>query len=462
MSPRLSSLGLTVFFAMTISVPGVLMLGGARPGEIENSELEPVPAVDLAAIGDATFFQGVSRAFEDRLPLRDKVVALDAQVSLRIFGDSPSEDVVIGRDGYLFYARSLDQVCPPTDDVALAERELAESAALADAVGMDFVFVVAPDKASIYPDKLAKPSQCVTESEAFWNEVEDGSLILGWSALLAARTEGKAYFELDTHWTPMGASAMALHIVERLDPALIVGATAAPTTEYEDDSDLTRLMGIRTYETAFRYEVTRPGVELGQSTTLEAADAAGTAIEGVRVREHVTSGEPVVAGRTIILHDSFGNALRSLVSPFLSTSVWIGRTNPSEYPAASILNDADTMMIVSVQRRAYGLLVTARLSEQVAASIADRLPAGRSVSLTSTGREELFVDDYREGRTYYLMVEKTSLEGALFEVRGRGENEVDDRIPRKAFRMTGPDIWIELQKGSVLAWIVSVPSRGSR
>lgn len=144
----------------------------------------------------------------DRLALRTAAITLRAKV-LALLGESGSPQVIRGRDGFLFFAESL-HTDPLTDQElsALTDKLTTLDQAL-DADGRRLIILIAPDKASIYPEMLPlhmlpwqpDPLQQVNASLR-----DAGLTVLDAQGLLTAhKDEGLLYFRGDSHWNARGA-----------------------------------------------------------------------------------------------------------------------------------------------------------------------------------------------------------------------------------------------------------------
>jgi len=144
----------------------------------------------------------------DRLALRTGAITLRAK-ALALLGESGSPQVIRGRDGFLFFADTLytdplteQELSALTDKLNTLDQTLA-------ADGRRLIILIAPDKASIYPEMLPlhvlprkpDPLQQVNASLR-----DAGLTVLDAQHLLTAqKAEGLLYFRGDSHWNARGA-----------------------------------------------------------------------------------------------------------------------------------------------------------------------------------------------------------------------------------------------------------------
>jgi len=184
--------------------------------ESENRRIVawPVPAASRA------FVTGFERAFADRFGGRNALLRLYDRTLVRVFGVSPAPNVLIGRDGWLFFkgedGHGLDRfyrgVLPVgdrelrgvVDELRRRERYLAS-------LRIAYVVTIAPDKATIYPEKLPKWARPATARSPLDRLTEmirnDGSLrfVDLRPPLLAAKSYERVYYATDSHWNSLGA-----------------------------------------------------------------------------------------------------------------------------------------------------------------------------------------------------------------------------------------------------------------
>src|SRR5581483_6634758 len=98
--------------------------------------------------------------FEDHFGLRSTLVRWYGETRLFLLHTSPSSSVVVGRDGFFFYAddKALDDYVSeePLTAEALANwrNALVRARAWLRARGVGYVFLIAPDKHAIYAEEM--------------------------------------------------------------------------------------------------------------------------------------------------------------------------------------------------------------------------------------------------------------------------------------------------------------------
>jgi hypothetical protein len=237
------------------------------------------------------------------------------------FGVSPSDQVVIGKAGWWFvgdqyraveYQRAVRPFAP--EQLERWQRVLEARRAWLAARGIDYVFVVAPDKGSIYPQYLPATSSRVgplTRLEQLVRHLAEHSdfrIVDVAPAVRAMAERQPAYEPLDSHWNDLGAWVAYVAIAERLD------LTPEPLDGFEmrripgQGNDLALLLSLGDRQPASRLGLV-PRVPR-RAHWLSSNGALPLGSQGVYISEIDDASLP----SAVVFQDSFGEALR----PFLS------------------------------------------------------------------------------------------------------------------------------------------------
>jgi hypothetical protein len=344
-------------FLTGLLVPGGLLLAGRHAAAIENRPLIAMPVFSVAGALDGTYTAGLDAYLADNVPVRPYAIRLRGEAEWRS-GGSGNPEVIRGRDGWLFIRSEFDPGCR----VAGAD-QLASLQAAADrfaAAGQVFRYVAVPDKHTIYPEKVAAdpfPASCTELGRA---DVRVGLSRLGpvaidgWTVLEAARSTHPSgpllYYPLDSHWTPRGAIEVIAALVRSIDPALWDPADvhAGPA---RSRGDLAILMGVGRHDPEPRV-VVRPGVIVTR-TDLDVPVAIRNARSVFRTT--AVGDRRLVAGRTLVIYDSFFGIDVSLVAPYFADATWVHGGDLQEHPElAGVFGRFDTIVFERVDRGFYG------------------------------------------------------------------------------------------------------------
>ena len=219
---------LALIFVAVIWLPLVVMLATPQKevSELENRRLAEAPELDLEA--PQRFTEAFERYFNDHFGFREHLIYLFRLLEVKIFRVSQAGNVIFGDDGWLFQA-GREQVADIRNNWPFSDGELAEWAqhlsAKHDALrerGIEYLFVVAPNKHLIYPEKLpASMNRVRNESRVeqlvnYLNAHTDVPILDLRPALLEAKQPLRPYHRTDTHWNAWGAYVGYRTIVEHL------------------------------------------------------------------------------------------------------------------------------------------------------------------------------------------------------------------------------------------------------
>ncbi len=240
----------------------------------EAAVLPPMPRSVSALYHYPTEF---SRFLDDHYGFRAAAVAVRAKLWFWLFRDVFAPDVTIGRDRWLFFTgnRELDDALhtdPLTaQDLQEWKERVAKRREWLAARGIKYLFVIAPDKRSIYPEMLPPlhPRPGMTRRQQLDAAMAGESAFLDLThALRADKGQGQLYYKWDTHWNRHGAYNAYRLVVERLGLTPEPENLGKPFTPELHRGDLGRLAGLSLFEpdrapvASCRHEVAAPSSEL--------------------------------------------------------------------------------------------------------------------------------------------------------------------------------------------------------
>ncbi len=196
------------------------------PPPHENRVKAKRPLFDLSANRLRAYPVKYRRYFNDHFGWRNWLIRTNAVLSTQVLGISPiPRRVTIGKEGWFFlnghsgvHFRGVD---PFTTEELEEWRVLLESRRDWLAVrGIDFMFVLAPDKNSVYPEKLPagvkRGIQRVDQLLEYLSEASCLRVIDLRPVLREAKTQGDVYERTGTHWNAAGTWAAYREIMKEL------------------------------------------------------------------------------------------------------------------------------------------------------------------------------------------------------------------------------------------------------
>jgi hypothetical protein len=354
---------------------------GERPEEFENRAL-----ADLPSVSDGwAFFPDFTDWAVDHLPLRQQAVEANTAFSEGVFGEAPSfgsgssggpvagvpatggtddgneveyPQVIEGEDGWLYFGGDVSNACDPTRSIEETFEALDRLARAVEQSGRRFVWTVATDKSTVYPDALPETylgQECAeVRRTEFWEALYDappsGYVDLRQSLEAEQRRTGEpVYRRTDTHWAARGAAVYARELARALDPSLL------DTTSFHEEGrtswpgDLGALIGRPSEDEFTAVAVSRPGVRPVGRDDIALPEMS---VSGPVTVTNETSGAPLFEPATLLLGDSFSNASRPLLGPLFRQVTVLHNEYAATDPqvAADAMVDADVIVLEIVER----------------------------------------------------------------------------------------------------------------
>lgn len=308
------------FVAATLGALAVPLVGmpfvHADPSA-EKRELAEKPALMQDGSFNTAYLEQAGSYFEDRFAFRTQLVDLDATLKERLFGTSATSNVVVGTDGWLYYAGTLDdyQRVNQMSDQSLtnAAINLSLMQEYVQSLGKSFTFTVCPNKNSLYPEHMPYylpqgPGESNLERiepllDAYGiNYVDMGEVMLA--------QDDVVYYERDSHWNGAGALAGYNALLDAISRPHETYADVAPTMDDEHVGDVEGMLhpSTATVEQGPRWADAERFVYTNDTSSVEDSFII------------TTSEDPQAHDIVMVYRDSFGNAL----IPYLATAYHTG------------------------------------------------------------------------------------------------------------------------------------------
>ena len=225
----------TAVFLIACLVPsaGMLALG---PSEARANEAAPRPPELTAPGGGANtdLLSDTAAYLDESFQFRQELITLWARIEA-LFGQSAEDGVILGSDGWLFYADELADYTGSEPmsgrELFMAARNIALMSEYCEGLGADFAFTIAPNKSSLYGGHMPGYTRSGAPSGAgrLGEALEAvGVNYVNLFELFGSREE-TLYFEHDSHWTSRGAALAA----DAINSALGVESGYGGGYEYE-------------------------------------------------------------------------------------------------------------------------------------------------------------------------------------------------------------------------------------
>lgn len=229
---RYAQLAVIALFLAGIALPladMVLDLDSTEPSG-ENRKLAPFPKIGLSPATLAQFPADFKRYLEDNFGFRNTLVRWHAILKVRLLGVSSSQQVVLGKQGWLYYADHGvidDYRC--TDPFTQEEldrwlRTIEARRQWLEERGIRFVMVIAPNKHTIYPEYLPDSINRVGNESRIDQLIDyvrkhsKMTLVDVRPALRQAKPRHRLYHRTDTHWNEIGGLIAQNQIAQAMAP----------------------------------------------------------------------------------------------------------------------------------------------------------------------------------------------------------------------------------------------------
>lgn len=197
----------SIIFCCIISLPVFQTLVGVFP-EIKIEEKRELAAFPKISLNEKTL-EGLTNYFNDNFGLRGSFIFLNNYIDLSVFKISPNTQVIIGKNGWMYYQPSYEFNSMEVDEGAV-KNVVEKIKNFEDRLVYDdvkFVFVLVPDKESIYPEFLKNKLDGEDNYEVIMNELEWQNVNTFDALELLKKEKDKGmmvYSKNDTHWTRYG------------------------------------------------------------------------------------------------------------------------------------------------------------------------------------------------------------------------------------------------------------------
>ncbi len=296
--------------------------------EVEKRELQSFPSISRQD-SITEFSRAFDDYFQDHFGLREWLIHRYHREVRKRFGMSGVPYVVEGRDGWFYFSgeRVLDDLKGrlrfSEEDAQLFWQKLAQKEAWFKKRGAAYIFWVAPNKQSIYPEYLPLHYQQLKKESRLDQLLaarpkKSGQAFLDVRSYLSQeKSKMRLYDKSDTHWNYQGAYLAYQALMERTE-SLFPDFQArdsfhfAPMWENHVGGDLALMIGRRK-----SIAEKRPTVETNDFTSVEKELGAQlTDLLTLEQLEPFYSEKKTGSLRVLVLHDSFFNHLK----PFMGES----------------------------------------------------------------------------------------------------------------------------------------------
>ena len=315
-----------------------VIAGPSAPGA--NERLAAKPRLTTGGRLNFDVLSDTADYFDSHFGLRQALITANAAADSAVFGESATPEVLLGTDGWLYYADTLADYTgadPMTArQLCCAAQNLALMQEYAQTQGAAFLFVCAPNKNTVYPAQMpARYARAEGPSDLDRLETLLDAQGVAFcdvrSALLGAREA--AYYRTDSHWNGYGSALACDAILSALGRKSALGEEEFSLQPHT--GDLYQML----YPASGKQE---QGLSLARARAFR---YVGT-VRGAD--DQLIRTESDGSGTLLAFRDSFGNALHADLAEAFRSAVF-SRAMPYDL---SLMQSAqpDTVLVQLVER----------------------------------------------------------------------------------------------------------------
>lgn len=250
-------ISIIVFFLI---MPTVVLIGFVTGFSVDLGEKRsPVkpPEFSSQRFLDVSFYADYVNYFNDRFAFRAPLIHVKNWIDYNVFKTSPTKKVVLGKSGWLFYNEELFRENNPCDKgkiLKIAE-QLQALEKIIEGSGRQFLLIIAPNKASIYPEYVLGSSSC--ENIEMFSEALKQHPVKNFLKLKEAFSESKKkhklYFKTDTHWNIYGSLVASKALSHHFSSSFLNSSVEIRECNYR--GDLSQMTALNLNESDYCYKV---------------------------------------------------------------------------------------------------------------------------------------------------------------------------------------------------------------
>jgi len=149
---------ITLFFIAILVSPATGFILKSDAFFRESPFMATMPAVTAGALFEKSFYKGVESYLDIRNPFRSLFIRSKSWSDVRIFKTSSAKKVHLGINGWAYYKPGLLSYLKVERSRKIEAIRLARNLHRLEnklkKAGKRFIFIVAPDKATIYPENI--------------------------------------------------------------------------------------------------------------------------------------------------------------------------------------------------------------------------------------------------------------------------------------------------------------------
>lgn len=356
-----------ILFALMITGPRVVYYfvePHISEENTENRQLAEKPALTRDNLHN--YASQYNSYYNDHLAFRSQMIEANSILNMKLFGDSSSASVVLGKNDWLFFTDegSIEDYKGTNlytqEQLDVIKDNILSTKAYLEARGIEFILMIPSNKEDIYsaqlPDYIRKRGE-LTRAEQVINYLREETgvrIVYPREDLMAYKDQYDLYWHYDTHWNYLGGYIGAKALLREL--GVEIADVEDLTISQNDFSgyDLANMMNLKNY-----YKKNKPA-EVSYDVTGYATNNLSV-IQAIDATELIYQSEAPDPRRLFLVRDSFAGAMAPVLASNFSYSYmphWNGC-----FEQSMIDEQQPDIFVYEVVERRLDALLTFKLSE---------------------------------------------------------------------------------------------------
>ena len=327
----------------------------------ENREVAEKP--DFSIENYSSFPEEYTAYFNDHLPFRSNLIALNNEIDYFVFQKSSNQDVIAGKNHWLFYSLAEDGdsigCYQGTNTYSQEELELMAKNCLRqrdilDEQGREFIILLIPNKERVYsefmPERYGRPAENsrITQVYSYLKENTDLKIVYPYDEIMEAKEklDEDIWYRTDTHWNYIGAYVGASSLLKELGVEMpsIYDSQIIITRKGSVSGDLAGMLNLKKQLEAFDSEYIVTGYDSHQVEEIK-WETNGAIVY------HATNADP---RKIYVIRDSFSSQMALYIGSQFDDS-YLRRKSSYTYQDLQEQNP-DIVVYETVERYLGGLM----------------------------------------------------------------------------------------------------------
>ncbi len=299
----------------------------------EKRELAACPTLELSKESLDAFPAAFETYINDHMPLRNQLIMTNSALNYHVFATSSNEDVLVGKDGWLFYVKKSDgnplanylgknllseaQLRTIADNVIKTQENLAKE-------GTEFIIMVNPNKEHVYPEYMpdiydTPADMYITKQIVDYLKANtDVTVVYTLDSLLAAKEalgdDTLLYRKTDSHWNRLGTYIATAELMKETGVSLPDYDSSEVSIVKTDDipGDLSDMLGLGNL------------VDPGSLWEVTGYDEHNYKITEADEKPYTTGTATGACPKKILIRrDSFGEHMKEIIAASYNESVLV-------------------------------------------------------------------------------------------------------------------------------------------